>query len=476
MHLSKKYTIYTIIIFQLGILTGCKKQLQLPPPYSAIVTSQVFADSTNAESALAGLYSNLLTASTSFPFGNGGASILMGLSSDEITMFDNSDQDVVQFNSNTLQPYNGYVGSFWANVYSLIYQTNAIIEGTTESKEITNPVKNQIIGEAKFFRAYLYFYMVNLFGDVPLLTTTDYKSNAVAAKSPSAKVYEQIVNDLKDAQDFLSSDYTIGNGERIRANKWAATALLARVYLFLGSWSDAVAQSTSVINSGLFSLPSDLDSVFLKNNMEAILQLQINSSLSNGMYNGTWEGLVTIPYESDYPPAYFLNDALIASFEPGDQRWTHWVDSSNYSGTIYHYAYKYKIGPSNAAPNAPTTEYYMLLRLAEQYLIRAEAKAQTNTDLAGAIADLNTIRMRAGLDSLSTSLNQTEVQEAVAQENRIEFFSEWGHRWLDLKRTGKASQILPPIKPLWQSFQLLYPIPLADLIYDPNLRQNQGYF
>src|SRR5207245_162544 len=101
------------------------------------------------------------------------------------------------------------------------------------------------------------------------------------------------------------------------------------------------------------------------------------------------------------------------------------------------------------------TEYYMMLRLAEQYLIRAEARAQQN-NLAGSILDLNVIRTRAGLQNLSASLTQAQVLRAVEQERRIELFAELGHRWLDLKRTGQATAILAPIKPNWNSNAQLY--------------------
>ena len=133
--------------------------------------------------------------------------------------------------------------------------------------------------------------------------------------------------------------------------------------------------------------------------------------------------------------------------------------------------------PGQTSVSDPVTEYYTVLRLAEQYLIRAEARAQQKINLPGAISDLNLIRNRAGLDSLSPTLNQQQVMAAVAQERRVELFAEWGHRWLDLKRTGQISAVFNtiPYKSQYQPFQQLYPIPLGELQNDPNLRQNPGY-
>ena len=115
-----------------------------------------------------------------------------------------------------------------------------------------------------------------------------------------------------------------------------------------------------------------------------------------------------------------------------------------------------------------------MLRLAEQYLIRAEAEAEKG-QLANAINDINVIRNRAWLGSLPGNLGQTQVLAAIAQENRIEFFAEWGHRWFDLKRTGQANSVLAPIKPFWESTAQLFPIPYTEIQADPNLIQNPGY-
>jgi hypothetical protein len=275
---------------------------------------------------------------------------------------------------------------------------------------------------------------------------------------------------------LLPSDYSEGGGERIRANKWAATALLARVYLYLDSFANAEAQATAIINnSSLFSLDT-LNGVFLANNQEAILQWQNNSSLNQNSYNATAEGNFMIPSDPTSQPNYYLTDQLLGAFESGDLRKIDWLDSTVYSGATYYYPYKYKVGPSQERANAPVTEYYAVLRLAEQYLIRAEARAQ-QSNLSGAISDLNIIRNRAGLDSLSTSLTQLQVLAAVAQERRIELFAEWGHRWLDLKRTKQVGAVFStiPYKSQYQPFQQLYPIPRGELQFDPNLRQNPGY-
>jgi hypothetical protein len=130
----------------------------------------------------------------------------------------------------------------------------------------------------------------------------------------------------------------------------------------------------------------------------------------------------------------------------------------------------------------------MMLRLAEQYLIRSEARAKQG-DVAGAVADLNVLRKRARatatlavpnpLPDLSSSITQDQALNAVLQENRVELFTEWGHRWLDLKRTQKVEEVMKVVTPLkggtWESSDQLYPIPSDDISRNVNLSQNPGY-
>jgi hypothetical protein len=458
------------ILFFYLLSFGCSKIVQIDPPVNTITTTQVFADSSDAGAAVAGLYSN--TTYVSLGFGNGLLTFYPGLSSDELLQFG----AVNELSTNTLLANNGYTANLWNFGYSLLYQPNAIIAGLQASATLPPQVKNEFLGEAKWFRAYIDFYLVNLFGDIPLITTINYKSNALARQAGAAQVYDSILLDLKESKDLLPSDYSAGGGERVRVNKFAAAALLARVYLYLDSFPSAEVQATSVINnSGLYSLDT-LNGAFLADNPEAILQWQNNSTVNQNTYNATIEALNLIPSDATSQPNYYLTDQLLGAFENGDLRKTAWIDSTIYNGATYYYPYKYKVGPTQMQPNGPVTEYYTVLRLAEQYLIRAEARAMQN-NLSGALDDLNMIRNRAGLDNLSSTLSQPQIIAAVAQERRVELFAEWGHRWFDLKRTKAVAATFStiPYKSRYQPYQQLYPIPPVELQFDPNLTQNPGY-
>jgi hypothetical protein len=227
-----------------------------------------------------------------------------------------------------------------------------------------------------------------------------------------------------------------------------------------------------VISNGLYSL-TDLDGVFLQNSSEAIWQLQ----------NATIDGFNTQEAKEFVLPSTgpdgifhfsYLSDSLVASFEAGDARKDHWVGAVTSDGTTYHFPYKYK----NDSLNAPPTEYSTVLRLAEQFLIRSEARAQ-NDDLTGSAEDLNVVRNRAGLLPTDAS-NKQDMLSAILKERRFEFFAEWGHRWFDLKRTNQLDAVMgnggvcSAKGGVWSNYKQLMPIPLTELSADPNLVQNPG--
>ncbi|HEY0176151.1 MAG TPA: RagB/SusD family nutrient uptake outer membrane protein, partial [Pedobacter sp.] len=325
-------------------------------------------------------------------------------------------------------------------------------------------LQNQAIAEARFMRAFCYFYLINLYGDVPLVLSTNVNQNSTLGRTPAADVYTQIVADLKFAQSTLPGDYSISPGTRTRANKWIAAAMLAKVDLYMGNWAGAEAQATAVIsNTSLFSLQTDLSKVFTPSNTEAIWQLY-NDPTGYTLYAYT-----VLPNPVSKIPTYILTPSLTSAFEGGDARKTNWTSTVLYNGTLYTYPAKYK----NVTTGA-NAEYYTLFRLAELYLIRAEARAQQN-NITGAQTDVSIIRNRAGLGN-TTAADKTTLLLAIEQERRIELNCEGGNRWLDLKRTGRVNTVIGALKPtFWNPNAALYPIPSAQITANANLRQNPGY-
>lgn len=480
MMIKRNLNSYSFIVACILMFSSCKDIVDIPGPINSIITEKVFENDNQANSAMAGAYSELINEAT-LGFGNGATTALCSSSADEL-------------NISTLYPNPAYTNklissdlntaNIWVTAYRNVFNANAIIEGieASSSLKLHNEVRVKLTAEAKFLRAYGYFYLVNLFGDVPLVLTSDFNKTARMERTPKAQVYAQIVKDLQDAKADLVADFSGSKlGERIRPNKWAATAMLARVYLFMGDYTNAAAAATEVIGqSGLFELKTDLNDVFLVNNREAIWQLQHNNKVSP-RGNATPEGYVSAPYKSDLTKEYFgirLTDELVQQFENNDKRKSSWLMPVAKNGAVDYFVYKYKVGIGTSSIEGKITEYYTMLRLAEQYLIRAEALTLGSQQLDLAIADLNVIRHRAGIDDLPSGLSKAAVILAIEKERRTEFFSEWGHRWLDLKRTGRAHDVLSviPVKQPWAGdYQLLYPIPLTEIRVNNKLTQNPGY-
>lgn len=446
--------------------TGCKKFVQVSPPDTLLETGLIFSSDQTATAAMMGVYSRAMTASGFFL--NGGNSLYPGLSADEfagtaaVPMVD-------AFTSNQLSSSNSYITTLYASAYNTIYNANTMMEDLRASIGVTEKGNRQLTGEALCLRALTYFHLTDLFGAVPLATSTSYEINAVAPRASITDVYRQIVTDLLAADSLLDTAYVTTAsypGVRTRPNRWTARALLARAYCYQGSWASAEEAATAVLQNGSYRLEPSLDSVFTVRSQEAIWQLQPVSLTMNSA-----EGYVFVPADAaTAKPAYRLTSFLLNAFAPGDRRRTRWVGSKTVSGVTYTYPYKYKVRTGLY----PYTEYNMVLRVAELYLIRAEARMQLGK-LSDAVADINMIRKRAGLSLLAATLSQPQVSAAVMQERRIELFAEWGHRWSDLRRTGQAGVVLGAEKPGWQPDAALYPIPLTDIQRNPNMVQNPGY-
>ena len=168
-------------------------------------------------------------------------------------------------------------------------------------------------------------------------------------------------------------------------------------------------------------------------------------------------------------PTYTMYDTLYKSFEANDKRKTSWTGTTTVGTTTYYFVNKYKVRTGTG------NEYNVALRFAELYLIRAEARARQN-NLSGAKADIDVIRTRAGLSGVSSSLTQAQMLLAIEQERKVELFGEWGHRWFDLKRTGRADAVIGGQKPTsWQPTDVLYPIPDQQRQVNAALSQNPGY-
>jgi hypothetical protein len=439
--------------------------IEIDPPVNEITSEVVFKSDATAKSALSGLYSTLSQSTTQLFY----ITAYSSLSSDELDYLGAS-ASYDELKNNTLIATSTAPSSVFTELYAAVYRANGVIEGLQKYSGVTDSVRRQIIGEAKFLRAYLYFHLVNFFGDVPLVLQTDANITAFLPRAAKAEVYNQVIADLTAASDSLPANYSASSGNRYSANKYAAKALLARVYLYTGNDAAAESNATDIISaSSLYSLIPSASigtGVFVKNSVESILQFMPYILYS---YNYTYEGSSFVTTSA----AFSLRTGFINAFETGDLRRTKWIKDITFNSVVNYQPFKYKYPSNTAAVAAGVSEYPVILRLAEQYLIRAEARAN-QTNITGARSDMNVIRTRAGLGA-STTTDKAALLLEIEKERRMELFCELGHRWFDLHRTNRADAVLAPLKANWQSTDVLYPIPQTARDANVNLSQNDGY-
>lgn len=459
------FNIIRLLLISLIFLMGsCSRLLEIDTPRNQIVTTAVFRDSLTAQSAIVNVY-----AYTGAISGSAGSSyyhtISLYVDDYALTSFNSSDLPVYQ---GILQPDDTGIKNIWTRFYFVIYSCNDILEQIANNNILPASFRDQLEGEAKFLRAHAYFYLVNLFDRIPLILKTDVNQNRLAPQVSAEEVYNQVEQDLKDAQRLLAGKNE--NAGKVRATEWSATALLARVLLYRKQYAAAEKEATSVIASGHFLPLDDPSNVFTAESREAILQLWTQ----NG-YIPLISSLV--PDNAASTPGMPMTESLYASFDTDDKRREHWtgystVISPQGDTTVYHYAHKYE----NREQAGAKTEYVMTLRLSEVLLIRAECRLFMN-DIPGAVDDLNVIRNRAGIIPLEKDITNLQCMDAILDERRRELFGEWGHRFTDLKRTNRLNEVMKAAKSTWRTdTSAVLPIPQDEITYDPNLVQNKGYF
>lgn len=441
---------------------SCDSFVAVDLPSSQLSGEAVFTDASTATAALVDVYSKMRKTVLVTGASNG-ISNLLGHYGDELAYYSSGTLAELNFNQNSLVATNTTIMSTWSGTYNLIYAVNAIIEGVSSSTTISAVNKEKLLGEAYFVRAYLHFYLVNLYGEIPYVLSTNYQFNTTISKRSVADLYALITTDLQQAVTLMPEAYP--TAERVRPNRSVAYALMARVKLYSEDWPEALLYSDRVIStSSLYTWVVNLNQVFLKNSTGTLWQLMPPVVGVNTL------DAQTFIFSSGPPPNSALSSSLISSFEAGDLRRTSWVGTVTKGGLSWYYPFKYKLNNATAS----STEYSILFRLEEQYLIRAEAYAQLG-NLEKSKLDLNKVRNRAGLSN-TAALTQEELLTAILKERRVELFTELGHRWFDLKRTGLSNAVLSLVKPGWQSTDVLWPLPEAELLLNPNLLpQNAGY-
>lgn len=461
-------------------ISSCEKTLDVSVPSGSYLSATLFEKPEGAQTAMRGIYESMTTSGFSLKTNplTGIFSGTLGLCSDELIRVSYNDLQQ-QFFENKVIPENTTSSGIWSSIYNYIFQANQLYELTEQSKGLNQQIKDELMGEAMFIRAMSYFYMTNLYNQVPLALTSDYMTNSLLPVSTQDKIYEQIITDLKFAGEKMSATKFTVAGNRVRASRWAAKAFLAKVYLYRKDWKNAEALATEVLNQTALYKLEPLENVFLATSNEAIWQLANPNSL---IYN-TEIGLVTGLNAAN--TVFRLSPYVISLFQAGDQRLTKWTRLGTGTGANTRAPFKFKTFNSTQA--GAKKEQCTPIRLAELYLIRAEARAAQDL-LSDAIKDLDEIRKRAGAvgDSNPANGNDKILFKTIAfanptvdreslisliyEERLRELFAEQGHRWFDAKRSGKTlSDFFGTRKPGIDESAAYLPIPANEIKFNPNL-------
>jgi starch-binding outer membrane protein, SusD/RagB family len=354
-----------------------------------------------------------------------------------------------EMHERTVTPDNVALVNMWASSYAGVNRANNVLDAIPNVSGLTTGQADRFRGEALFIRSLHYFNLVRYFGGVPVVTepSRGIGPEAIRPRDSRTAVYDRIIQDLTTAIGLLPTDRVNG-----RATAWSARALLAKAYLEVGNWTGARDMASAVIG-GPFSLPADYRTVFAtKNSAESIFELQYSINNSNSL--AFWYFPAPLGRRGHAPSA-----SLIAAYEPDDERYEASID---YAGGAPYGIKFWRIDLND--------DNVIVLRLAEMYLIRAEANARLGADPLTVQADINVVRARAGLGPIPvTTITEEALITAILQERRVELAME-GHRWFDLRRTGRSQSVLS-----YEPFRDLFPIPQQELDVNPELEQNPGY-
>jgi starch-binding outer membrane protein, SusD/RagB family len=477
-----KRNILTLLLVLTG-LSSCNDFLDLVPEHQ--ISNNVFYKTQNDfERALIGAYSSIRGLYS-------GSAILYAaeLRTDNAEInWSSPNVDEMQFEQNALTATNGTVRGIWNTCFTTISRCNTILN-RIEPVDFDATAKNKIIGEARFLRAFSYFYLVQLFGDVPVTEKEFGNPGEIQAadltRKPVEQVYDLILSDLTSAETLLPATL---NSDRTHASIGTVKALLGKVYLTRKNYTAAETKLKEVIDLNQYTLHDNYAALFSEGNnnlKESLFEIQFirGRSLGNN-YSAIFTPAITsmaiFPNNLQGAGRITPTLSLFNAYEAGDKRKATSVNDSvkliNGSKSPARYALKFVDFKVTDTSDGAVT--FTVMRYADVLLMYSEAlNEQSKTALA--LPFLNMVRARVGLPGL-TGLSQAQFRTALEKERRVEFMFE-GQRWFDLNRTGRTREVLNAYYAgKNQNFsvaghEVLFPIPLAEIELNSKLKQNEGY-
>ncbi|MBK6964893.1 MAG: RagB/SusD family nutrient uptake outer membrane protein [Bacteroidales bacterium] len=438
-----------LLISSVLILGSCSKVLDVEPTAS-ISSETALNDKVGIERATIGSYTALQAAGL-----YGRNRVIVGDLAADNLKWTGTTYEYYQIENNDVPADNAIIEGTWIAAYDGLNRVNNVLNALSSVADLTDAERDKYEGEALFMRALFHFNLLTYFGGVPIKTTPTLDiSNVNQARNPADQVYEQIIADLLQAESKLPVTMPVG-----RANSYAASALLARVYLTRfhtnGNAADATAavdMAGKVITEGGFSLVTPYAALFEGSNSEVIFEIVFDVQNKNRLAEYFFPRSLAGRYE------VAPSDELVQSYEAGDQRLAASI-ATDVENKVYGTKYEQLSAGSDAV---------FVLRLAEMYMIKAEALAYSNGSILSIQESINALRSRAGLEP-TTAETYDALKLAIENERRHEFAFE-GHRWFDLVRTKRATGLLGI-----DEDYTYFPIPLSEMQTNNLMKQNDGY-
>lgn len=472
--LIRKILVALVMIAMLG---SCKKVLDIEPEYE-LDGSQRFNNLDDYEFALVGVY-RLFQSTSYYGSTDGRSNAFVGLP-DMLT--DNVNETAESLGNERVFSRWAYsededqIERTWLAAYRIISQANLVLKGIDNFSGEDAGRVNRIKGQALAIRALVHFDVLRYWVDdydrnsgdpgIPYITTYDYEQKP--ARGTVKQSYDAIEADLKTARVLLSNtDRDVNEGDtRAYMDVHGANAVLARMYLYSNQMDSAIKYSTLVINEFPLADWDEFQDIWKDaSNAEVVWALVFDA--------GQGEPASNIYFPSTDRSSYRPNQTLVASYDPvNDTRFESYFQVISGRRVLSKYLAK-----EAQTSNPDGTTNFKALRVAEMYLIRAEAYARSGNDAAG-VADLNELRSARIIGYIPVALAGQALLDAIAFERRKELIAE-GHRWFDLKRTTRTVN-----RANCTSFCTLdansrswtWPIPQPEIDANPNiLPQNPGY-
>ncbi len=435
-----------ILYFSILLIAGACAKLD-PQPTQSVNADEAITSADDLEQALTGCYDALQLSG----FYGRHALFAAELSSDNA----NATGTILEYNDmslNNMLSGNSIVESMWYHFYIAINRANNVLYYLPQVENLDEGTANDVKGQLLFIRSLACFNLVRYFGDVPLKTTPTLSTNELdIPRTPVSDVISQVKDDLEFAMNNISTT-TPG-----KATAGAAEALLAKVLLYNLEYDDAILHATNVIDGYSYSLDNFATLFSGENSAEHIFQVFYSDQDKSRLAEYSLPTAMGGRYEVS--PA----EALLNNYQDGDIR----KDLSFAGIEEAPYCIKY----SNISTG---DDNVCVLRLAEMYLLRAEARIMLrDPELQSINNDINAIRERATLNPVQLA-DYGDLLDEVLLQRQLEFAFE-GHRWFDLIRTNRAIETLENVS---GSEQLLFPIPFSEINTNNLINaedQNPGY-